>query len=177
MPTNAPPDFANHVWSAAARLGRSAPRIVDDILRDVFPDTTDVAETEGATKILRAGCISEVKRVLRTVPQDEDQARFDEIDASFRPYVEPLQRPSYYVPEREEEVPVAELIAAPDQLDAARCFMRDKGMECLAEADRLDVLYEAVMAQSPGDGPMPLCVRRPGTGRHSGALQPQGGEA
>jgi hypothetical protein len=43
-----------------------------------------------------------VKRVLRAVPQDAQQAGFDEIDVSFRPYVEPLQRPSYHVPEREE---------------------------------------------------------------------------
>lgn len=170
MPDKHPPDFATHVWHAAGRLGRSAPRIVDDILREVFPDTTEAAETEGATKILRTGCISEVKRVLRTEPQDEGQARFDEIDASFRPYVEPLQRPSYYVPEREEEVTVAELIAAPDELDAARRFMRRKGMECLAEADRLDVLYEAVVSQSPGDGLVPPCFPRPGPGPLHGGV-------
>ena len=150
-----PPDFATHVWHAAARLGRSAPRIVDDILRDVFPDTTEAAESEGAAKILRTGCISEVKRVLRAVPQDTQQAGFDEIDASFRPYVEPLQRPSYHVPEREEEVPVAELIAAPDELDSARRFMRRKGMECLAEADRLDLLYQAVVERGPAEAPRP----------------------
>ena len=155
MPDRHPPDFVTHVWHAAARLGRSAPRIVDDILRDVFPDTTEAAESEGAAKILRTGCISEVKRVLRAVPQDGQQAGFDEIDASFRPYVEPLQRPSYYVPEREEEVPVAELIAAPDELDAARRFMRRKGMECLAEADRLDLLYQAVVEQEPAEAPCP----------------------
>ena len=155
MPNRHSPDFATHVWHAAARLGRSAPRIVDDILCDIFPETSEAAENEGATKILRTGCISEVKRVLRIVPQDEDQARFDEIDATFRPYVAPLQRPSYYVPEREEEVPVAELIAAPDELDAARRFMRRKGMECLAEADRLDLLYQAVVAQGPAMGPRP----------------------
>src|SRR5690554_7216387 len=53
MLDNGSPNFANHVWDAAARLGRSAPRIVDDILREVFPDTTDAAESEGAAKILR----------------------------------------------------------------------------------------------------------------------------
>lgn len=151
MPGRQQPNFATHVWHAAARLGRSAPRIVDDILREVFPATSEAAETEGAAKILRTGCISEVKRVLRAVPQDEQQAGFDEIDASFRPYVEPLQRPSYYVPEREEEVPVAELIAAPDELDSARRFMRRKGMECLAEADRLDLLYQAVVNQGSAE--------------------------
>jgi hypothetical protein len=155
MPDRYPPDFAAHVWDAAARLGRSAPRIVDNILREAFPGTTAAAQSEGATKILRTGCISEVKRVLRNVPQTEGQMRFDEIDASFRPYVEPLQRPSYYVPEREEEVLVADLIASPDQLDAARNFMRRKGMECLAEAERLDVLYEAVVAHDPASDPRP----------------------
>ena len=165
MPDRHPPDFAAHVWNAAARLGRSAPRIVDDILHEVFPDTTAAAESEGAAKILRTGCISEVKRVLRSVPQEEGQTRFDEIDPSFRPWVEPLQRPSYYVPEREEEVPVAELIAAPDDLDAARRFLRRKGMECLAEADRLDLLYQAVLAQGPARGPRPP-LRAPHAARH-----------
>ena len=147
MPNRFTPDFATHVWQSAARLGRSAPRIVDDILRDVFPETALAAETEGATKILRTGCISEVKRVLRAPQSCDGQANFGEIDPTFRPYVAPLQRPSYFVPEREEEIPVAELITAPDDLDAARRFMRQKGMECLAEADRLDLLFEAVVAQ------------------------------
>ena len=162
MPDKHSPEFAAHVWQAAAQLGRSAPRIVDHILRDVFPETTDAADAEGAATILRTGCISEVKRVLRTRPQDEAQSAFDDIDPSFRPYVAPLQRPSYYVPEREEEVPVPELIAAPHELDAARRFMRRKGMECLAEADRLDVLYEAVIARSDGDEPVPSWFQRPG---------------
>ena len=170
MPDRSSPDFAAHVWQSAARLGRSAPRIVDDILREVFPETTMAAESEGAARILRTGCISEVKRVLRTPPLDDAQARFDQIDASFRPFVAPLQRPSYFVPERDEEVPVAELIAAPDELDAARRFMRRKGMECLAEADRLDLLYEAVVAQGSDDGTVPPCLTRTGSGQLHGEV-------
>lgn len=170
MPDRPTPDFAAHVWQSAARLGRSAPRIVDDILCEVFPETTMAAESEGAARILRTGCISEVKRVLRTPPLDDAQARFDQIDASFRPFVAPLQRPSYFVPERDEEVPVAELIAAPDELEAARRFMRRKGMECLAEADRLDLLYEAVVAQGSDDGTVPPCLTRTGSGQLHGEV-------
>ncbi len=170
MPDRPTPDFAAHVWQSAARLGRSAPRIVDDILREVFPETTMAAESEGATRILRTGCISEVKRVLRTPPLDDAQARFDQIDASFRPFVAPLQRPSYFVPERDEEVPVAELIAAPDALDAARRFMRRKGMECLAEADRLDLLYEAVVARGSEDGTIPTSLTFAGSGQLHGGV-------
>ncbi|MCC5976323.1 MAG: hypothetical protein JJT81_20065 [Rubellimicrobium sp.] len=170
MPDRPTPDFAAHVWQSAARLGRSAPRIVDDILRAVFPETTMAAESEGAARILRTGCISEVKRVLRTPPLDDAQAGFDQIDASFRPFVAPLQRPSYFVPERDEEVPVTELIAAPDELDAARRFMRRKGMECLAEADRLDLLYEAVVAQGSDHGTVPTFLTRAGNGQLHGEV-------
>ena len=142
------PDFTHHVWEAADRIGRSAPRIVDDILKSIFPNTTDAAETEGAARILRNGCIAEVKRVLHHLRNGNGQSDFGEIDASFLPLIRLLQRPSYFVPERDEEVPVRELIADPAQLDAARRFMRRKGMECLDEADRLDRLYEAVMGQA-----------------------------
>ena len=55
------------------------------------------------------------------------------------------------MPERDEEVSVRELIADPAQLDAARRFMRLKGMQCLDEADRLDRLYEAVMGQGDAE--------------------------
>ena len=141
------PDFTHHVWEAADRIGRSAPRIVDHILRSVFPNTTDAAETEGAARILRNGCIAEVKRVLHHSRNGTGQSDFGEVDASFLPLIRSLQRPSYFVPERDEEVSVRELIADPAQLDAARRFMRLKGMQCLDEADRLDRLYEAVMGQ------------------------------
>lgn len=144
MPDMQTSDFAAHVWAAAADVGRSAPRIVDAILAEAFPETMGAAAAEGATRILRTGCITEVKRILRTPCTPEGQADLGEIDPSFRPLVERLQRPAYFVPDRDEEVPVAALIAAPHHLDAARHFMRRKGMECLEEADRLDRLYEAV---------------------------------
>ena len=149
---NQSPDFSHHVWEAVDRVGRSAPRIVDYILKSIFPRTADAAAAEGAARILRSGCIAEVKRVLHRPGGGLDQADFGDIDAAFLPIVKSLQRPSYFVPERDEEVPVAELIASPAELDAARRFMRRKGMECLAEADRLDRLYSAVLRRDPLSG-------------------------
>lgn len=140
-------DFTHHVWEAADLVGRNAPRIVDDILKALFPNTVSAAEAEGASRILRIGCIAEVKRVLHRSGNSSAQVDFGEMHESFLPLVRALQRPSYFVPERDEEVPVRELIADPNQLDAARRFMRRKGMECLDEAERLDRLYEAVMGQ------------------------------
>ena len=150
------PDFTHHVWEAADQVGRSAPRIVDHILRAVFPKTATAAEAEGASGMLRTGCIAEVKRVLHSVRDGAGQSDFGEIDVSFQSFVRRLRRPSYFVPERDEEVPVRELIADPAQLDAARRFMRLKGMECLDEADRLDRLYEAVMGQGDAEPVDPL---------------------
>ncbi|MDA0341181.1 MAG: hypothetical protein O3B74_06240 [Proteobacteria bacterium] len=156
------PDFARYVWDAAARVGRSAPRIVDDILTAVFPKTTDAAGVEGATKMLRTGCISEVKRVLHAPHPDDCQVDFAEVDPSFMPLVKRLQRPSYFVPNLDMELTVADLIANPSHLDAARCFIRSKGMECLAEADRLDRLYQAVIGQNEdASTPLPVSVMSP----------------
>ncbi|WP_295143806.1 hypothetical protein [uncultured Reyranella sp.] len=155
---NRTPDFAHHVWEAVDHVGRSAPRIVDHILKSLFPNTTDAAESEGASRMLRNGCISEVKRVLHKRGNADDQVDFREINSTFLPLVRSLQRPSYFVPERDEEVPVRELIADPAQLDAARRFMRLKGMECLDEADRLDRLYEAVMGEGDAAVVLPVGV-------------------
>ena len=113
---NRTPDFAHHVWEAVDHVGRSAPRIVDHILKSLFPNTTDAAESEGASRMLRNGCISEVKRVLHKRGNADDQVDFREINSTFLPLVRSLQRPSYFVPERDEEVPVRELIADPAQL-------------------------------------------------------------
>ena len=67
MPNNQTPDFAEHVWNAAATVGLNAPRITDALLQREFPKTVSAALGEGATRMLRTGCISEVKRVLHTV--------------------------------------------------------------------------------------------------------------
>ena len=92
-----------------------------------------------------------------------------------------LRSKSYFVESAEEYVLIPDLIAEPPLLDDARRFMRQKGKECLDEADRLDALYAAVIAQSHADGPEPPGLPRPGMDPQSGALriapQPQGGEA
>jgi hypothetical protein len=142
------PDFTHNVWEAADLVGRNAPRIVDYIVRSLFPNTFNAAEAEGASRILRIGCIAEVKRVLHRSGNNSPQAHVGEVHGSFLPLVRALQRPSYFVPELDEEVPVRELIADPALLDGARRFMRLKGMQCLDEAERLDRLYEAVTGQS-----------------------------
>jgi len=165
-------DFTHHVWEAADQVGRSAPRIVDQILRSVFPNTTDAAEAEGASRMLRTGCIAEVKRVLHSARDGAGQSDFGEIDTSFLSFVRRLRRPSYFVPERDEEVSVKELIADPAQLDAARRFMRLKGMECLDEADRLDRLYEAVMGQGSAETAAPSHVGVATTPGRPGSLSP-----
>lgn len=138
------PDFAQYVWNAVPGVGRSAPRIVDAILGRVFPETTEAAGREGASKVLRKGCIAEVKRILHASAPVEHQTDFADIAPSFVPLVKKLQRPSYFVPEEDEEFPLNELIAEPVRLNSARRYMRAKGMECLAEADRLDQLFFAV---------------------------------
>lgn len=140
------PDFAEQVWVAASIVGRSPPKIVDHILGNLFPVTSRAAEDEGALPMLRKGCIVEAKRVLRAVGPDEQQHDFEQIDPAFRSLVRELRRPAYHVESVDQEVVVSELIAKPWQLNEARRFMRRKGEECIAEAERLDELYAAVMA-------------------------------
>ncbi len=108
--------------------------------------------------MLRNGCIAEVKRVLHRPGNGIDQADFGEIDAAFLPIVKSLQRPSYFVPERDEEVLIGELIASPTELNSARRFMRRKGMECLAEAERLDRLYGAVVSRADAAASVALAL-------------------
>lgn len=138
------PDFAEQVWIAASVVGRTAPKIVDHILAELFPVTCRAAEDEGALPMLRKGCIVEAKRVLRSAPPDEAQGDFEDIDEAFKPLVRVLHRPAYHVESLGEEVTVARLIAEPVLLDDARRFMRRKGEECIAEAERLDELFQAV---------------------------------
>lgn len=140
------PNFAEQVWIAASVVGRSPPKIVDHILDKFFPVTVSAAEDEGALPMLRKGCIVEAKRVLRSAASDDAQHDFDRIDPAFQPLVQKLRRPSYHVESLDEEVVVAELISNPAHLNEARRFMRRKGEECIAEAERLDELYDAVTA-------------------------------
>lgn len=141
--------FAEQVWAIAAQLGNNAPKIADDIMGSAFPLTCSQARAEGALRMLRTGIISEVKRILRNHDDGLTQADFAEVCEGFAPLVKALRSKSYFVESAEEYVAIPELIAEPDLLDDARRFMRRKGRECLAEADRLDALYQAVTSHDP----------------------------
>jgi hypothetical protein len=143
--------FAEQVWAIAARLGNNAPKIADDIMGFAFPLTCSQAREEGALRMLRTGVISEVKRILRTRDDGLTQSDFAEVCEGFAPLIKALRSKSYFVESAEEYVAIPELIAEPDMLDDARRFMRRKGRECLAEADRLDALYLAVTNNEPGN--------------------------
>ena len=74
--------------------------------------------------------------MLKTAADPSIQGDFADIDPQFRSLVDALRNVAYHVPSRDEHVPVAELIAKPALLDDARRFMRQKGQECIDEADR-----------------------------------------
>ena len=137
-------DFVEMVWGAASIVGRSAPRVTDHILQDVFPETVEAAGNEGAFSMLRQGVIGTVTKILRGAAPDERQMDFASIDPRFQSICAELKSQAYYVEAIGEQVAVADLIADPQMLDDARKFMRQKGLECLEEASRLDRLYNAV---------------------------------
>lgn len=144
-------DFAEEVWRTSARLGSmSPPRIADDIIGRLFPATLSAAEDEGAATMLRKGVIAAVKDVLASPGSHVAQVDFASINAAFAPTVRTLKRPSYFVESRGEYVSVADLIEEPALLNDARSFLRRKGDECLAEADRLDQLYREVLDAGGG---------------------------
>lgn len=146
-------DFAEEVWRASARLdSMSPPRIGDDIINRLFPRTVNAAEDEGAGTMLRKGVIAAVKTVLGGIGDDAGQGDLANIDPTFAPQVHALKRPSYHVEARGELVPIAELIRTPELLDDARKFMRRKSIETAEEADRLDQLYDAVIAKRDAPG-------------------------
>ena len=144
--------FAASVWEIASRLGNNAPRIADDIMEEAFPLTCSQARQEGALRMLRTGIITEVKRILRNQEDGLGQGDFCEVSETFAPLVRALRSKTYFVESAQEYVGIPDLIAEPDLLDDARRFMRRKGIECLAEADRLDALFAAVTARDRADG-------------------------
>ncbi|HBG98251.1 MAG: hypothetical protein JKP98_18380 [Rhodobacteraceae bacterium] len=141
--------FAERVWEVASQLGNNAPRIADDIMGRAFPLTCSQARAEGALRMLRTGVISEVKRILRNREDGLGQADFADVCDGFAPLIKDLRSRSYFVESAEEYVAIPDLIAEPELLDDARRFMRRKGIECVAEADRLDALYAAVTSNDP----------------------------
>jgi len=144
--------FAERVWEIASQLGNNAPKIADDMMEAAFPLTCSQARQEGALRMLRTGIIAEVKRILRNQNDGLGQGDFLEITETFAPLVRALRSKTYFVESAEEYVAIPDLISEPELLDDARRFMRRKGIECLAEADRLDALFAAVTADDPAPG-------------------------
>lgn len=140
-------NFAEMVWGAAARFGRDPSKITDDIIRRAFPRTCEEAEVEGADKMLRVGVTKEVRRIVSH--GDPGQLDFSDIEPSYRDIVSRLKKAAYFVESVGKYVPVPDLINTPSMLDDARKLMRRKGEECLAEAQVLDELYEAINAPNP----------------------------
>lgn len=144
-------DLANLIEEAALSVGASAPRIADHIIASAYPLSVAATKEEGCEAIFRRGLIDHVARHIRNHNPVPAQADFAEIAEGFRPFVGKLKSGSYFVPSSQEYIGVAQLIAEPAKLDEARQFMRAKGNECLAEAQALDLLFEAVT----GDGSTP----------------------
>lgn len=136
---------------ARARLGDSAPKITNDIIERAFPGTVTAAELEGCDRMLRDGVKNAVAKYIRKPPAEDRQRNFNDIADEFMPLVEKLGSVAYFVPDETgagEYVGVPDLCYDRDALDAARRFMRLKGEETLAEADRLDDLFEAIFEAS-----------------------------
>lgn len=96
--------------------------------------------------MLHEGVKRAVSNYIRKPSKDTRQRTFDDIAAEFMPLVEPLGSVAYYVPSLTggENVSVPDLCFDQVRFDAARKFTRTKGEETLAEADKLDALFEAV---------------------------------
>jgi hypothetical protein len=146
-------EFVSLVWMTVRRTGRSAPRIANDLMGRMFPESMVATQKEGGDRYFRAGVIAAIKRVIKQKDKGAPtQADFDEIDPSFRPLVESLGSATYYVEQLRMHMTVRELIDDPELLDDARKFMRRKTDENLAETRKLDALYEAVIAKRDGSG-------------------------
>lgn len=137
-------NFAELVWTTAAKVGNSAPAIADKIMKRAFPQTVTEAKIEGADRMLRIGIIAAIKDILKHAADDDDQIDFSTIDPKFGRIVKKLKSKTYFVEAAQEYIPVSRLIEEPELLDDARRHMRRKGMECLAEAKVLDELYAAL---------------------------------
>lgn len=143
--------FYQLVDEARQTVGDNAPRITDEVIGRAFPRTCREADLEGCEGLLREGVKGAVVKYIRRPVKDDRQRTFNDIAEDVMPFVEPLQSVAYYVP---GEDGIGEYVGIPDlchdlaRLDAARKFMRLKGMETLAEADQLDRLYEYLIQRN-----------------------------
>lgn len=131
--------------------GNSAPGIADAVITTTYPKTVKVSQKEGAYGLLRTGVVVFVRAYLKgegihiTPTADADQAGMWEIAPGFQEVAAQLTHEEYFVPSLGDFVPKAKLIALPPLFDEARKFVRSKGDECIAEADRMDIAYVALM--------------------------------
>lgn len=130
---------------ARARFGDSAPKITDGIIDEAFPNTVSASLVEGCDRIFRDGVKEAVAKYIRKPGRDSRQRTFDDISPDLLPVVERLGSVAYFVPAIDggEYIGVPDLCHDEEKLNAARKFMRQKGEETLAEADKLDQLYHA----------------------------------
>lgn len=138
------PTLHDAILTASVKVGYSAPRISDEIIAKVFPRGLKAIRKEGGETILRRGLIVHVNRILKGIAPQTSQGDFSDIDPQFHSVVKELHANTYTVPSLDVRVAVADLIRLPKYLDEARQYMRQKGFECIEEADRLDVLYGLV---------------------------------
>lgn len=138
--------FYEAIDEARAHVGDNAPRIADTIISRTFPESFEASEREGCDRMLRSGVINAVKRYIRKPPAEDRQRSLADIDPDFLPIADRLNSGSYFTPTIDggEYKTIVDLIADPKKLDAARKFLRQKGIENINEADVLDELYSAV---------------------------------
>jgi len=138
-------DFYALADEARAKFGDAAPKITDGIIEAAFPETVAASLSEGCDRMFRDGVMEAVKKFIRKPTKDTRQRTFADISLELLPLVEPLGSVAYYVPSETggQYVSVPDLCHNQEALQAARTFMRVKGTETLAEADKLDELYHA----------------------------------
>jgi hypothetical protein len=137
-------DFYSLIENAQVVHGGNVPLITRMVIDAAFPETVEAADREGCNSMLYAGVKEAVSKYVRSRQILPEQGSFADVCEKFADYIAELKSTSYTVPSLGEAVSVERLVAFPDLLDEARKFMRQKGVECLAEAKRLDDLYNAV---------------------------------
>ncbi len=141
-------DFYTMIERAFEVHGGNVPVLTRQVIDAAFPDSVEAAEREGCDAMLYEGVKTAVSKYIRSRSVMEEQGTFADVCEKFRDYIAELKSTSYTVPSMGEVVAVDRLVAFPHLLDEARKFMRQKGNECLAEAKRLDDLYDAVTGEA-----------------------------
>lgn len=140
--------FATMIESAIIALKTSKPgKIAEEVLPKLFPKTFKAASDEGASAHLLNGFTAAVRAHVKSLPMlaESAQETFFARHPKLFPYIQELSHHTYYSPNVDQYVSIFELCEKPELLDSARKFMRQKGEETIAEADRLDDLYNAVI--------------------------------